>query len=88
MSKAPRTCLGCRAVKDKGALVRFTVCNEKILPDFKGCAPGRGVYICRDEGCVREALNKKGAFSKALRTKVAVPLADEVWAAVRAGLKL
>lgn len=92
MSRALRTCLGCRAVKDKGALIRFIAGNGTLIPDLKGYASGRGAYICIDEGCFREALNKKGAFSKAFRTKVAVPVADEaadeVWAAVRAGLKL
>ncbi len=88
MSSPPRTCLGCRAVKEKISLVRFTAKGGALSPDLNGAASGRGAYVCIDEGCFREAFNKKDVFSKALRTKVAVPPVTEAWATVRAGLKL
>lgn len=82
-----RTCLGCRAVKDKRFLVRFIAKGGALSPDLKGSAPGRGAYVCVDEGCLREAFNKKGSFSRALKATVAMPPADEAWSAITAGLK-
>ena len=88
MSRVLRTCLGCRSVRNKNELVRFTADSGAPVMDLKGLAKGRGAYICPDAACVREALNKKGTFSKAFRTNVAAPPAEELWAEVKAGLKL
>lgn len=77
-----RTCLGCRKVREKSALIRFASIGGSLKPDIKGALKGRGAYICPDKRCVEEAYFRKDLFSKALRTKVAVPDKDEFLKAV------
>ena len=51
-----RQCLGCREMKPKRELIRVVRSPEGELSlDFKGKAPGRGAYLCRDVKCLRAA---------------------------------
>ncbi|MBI4746707.1 MAG: DUF448 domain-containing protein [Deltaproteobacteria bacterium] len=55
-----RTCLGCRASKDKKELVRLVKSPDGVVViDYKGRLPGRGGYVCPIESCIREAFSKK-----------------------------
>jgi predicted RNA-binding protein YlxR (DUF448 family) len=67
-------------VMDEARLVRFVLGPDgSVLPDFARKLPGRGMWV----EARRDALNtavKRGAFSRAAKTKVAAPadLADQV----------
>lgn len=71
--KRQRTCIGCRAVREKSELVRFVEHDGALRPDPCGIFPGRGAYLCRSEACLSSVLKKKDAFSRALRRKVSGP---------------
>ena len=63
-----RTCVVCRAVKDKRDLLRFVSIDGVLTFDKDSKMPGRGAYICRSEACFNGVAVKKGVFSRALRT--------------------
>lgn len=77
-----RSCIGCRSVRGKGDLVRFVACQGVLTPDPGAVKEGRGAYICPDKECLKQAC-RKGAFSRALREKVALPELDELWDDIR-----
>lgn len=55
-----RTCIGCRSVKPKEMLIRMVRDDiRRVIVDKKKLMPGRGEYICPDEGCIRTALKKR-----------------------------
>ncbi len=59
-NKPQRSCLGCGATTDKGALLRFVLGPDGFLtPDLKGKLPGRGAYICPLRSCLGLAIKKK-----------------------------
>ena len=62
-----RQCLGCREMKPKRELVRVVRSPAgDISLDFRGKAPGRGAYVCRDIQCLKKAVRAKAlerAFS-------------------------
>lgn len=57
-----RTCVACRAKREKGDLLRIARRPEGTLAI--GGAPGRGAYVCRRRSCADEAA---GRLSRALR---------------------
>ncbi len=62
-----RTCIGCRQVRPKLALVRLVRRGDGLVePDFSGAAPGRGAYVCPAFACVQAAL-KAGRLAHAFR---------------------
>ena len=65
-----RSCLGCRAVKDKKELLRFVLAPDRTLvPDLAGKLPGRGAYTCFLKSCLMSALAKKG-FARSFKGEV------------------
>jgi predicted RNA-binding protein YlxR (DUF448 family) len=65
-----RQCLGCREMKPKKELIRVVRSPEgAITLDFKGKSPGRGAYICPNEGCFAKARKSK-AFDRALSCQI------------------
>ncbi len=65
-----RSCLGCRAVKDKKELLRFVLAPDRTLvPDPQGKLPGRGAYTCWQRECLRAAVAKK-QFARSFRGEV------------------
>lgn len=78
-----RTCIGCRAVLEKGSMVRLTQVEGRLEPDLDGRAGGRGVYVC-SEKCLIEACKRKDAFQRALRTRVFETEPGAIWDKVRA----
>ena len=54
-----RRCIGCMESKPKNSLLRIACYEGRISPDPTGKAKGRGVYVCRDEKCIKLAQKKK-----------------------------
>ena len=68
-----RTCVGCRAVKERGQLLRLIRQPDgTVQADPQGRLPGRGAYICWDEACLEVAL-KRGRFAHAFRGVALLP---------------
>lgn len=65
-----RQCVGCRAMKDKKALVRIVKTPEgEICVDATGKKSGRGAYICPDAECLQKA-RKSRALERAFETAI------------------
>jgi predicted RNA-binding protein YlxR (DUF448 family) len=65
-----RTCIACRQVKEKKALIRLVRTENGVAEiDVFGKKPGRGAYLCHQKTCWELALRKK-RLDYALRTKL------------------
>jgi hypothetical protein len=65
-----RTCIGCRGTCDKEELIRFVLAPDgTLVPDLLKKLPGRGVYTCLKDSCIRQACERK-QFSRAFRKNV------------------
>ena len=70
-----RQCIGCRTQKPKNELIRVVRSPEgDVSLDFRGKAPGRGAYLCRDPQCL-----KKAAKSRSLERALSVSVPPEVY---------
>ena len=63
-----RTCVGCRQVLAKRALIRLVRTPEGVMDDPTGRAPGRGAYLHDRRSCWERGL--KGALEGALKTEL------------------
>jgi predicted RNA-binding protein YlxR (DUF448 family) len=63
-----RTCVGCRQVLSKRALVRLVRSPEGVRLDPTGKAPGRGAYLHDQRSCWEAGL--RGSLAQALRTEL------------------
>jgi uncharacterized protein len=73
-----RSCVGCRAVRDKRELTRIVRTPDgRVVLDPSGRLAGRGAYLCDDPAC-REAAMKKSALSRALAAPVPEALRAEL----------
>jgi predicted RNA-binding protein YlxR (DUF448 family) len=64
-----RTCIACRQIKEKKALIRLVSTENGIAEiDVFGKKPGRGAYLCPNKTCWELAL-RKNRLDYALRTK-------------------
>ena len=61
-----RTCVGCRQVLAKRALIRVVRGPEGVRVDPSGKAPGRGAYLHDQRSCWQTGL--QGALAHSLRT--------------------
>jgi len=53
-----RTCVGCRQVKAKRALIRVVrLADGSVEIDTSGRKRGRGAYLCPQEGCWQSAVS-------------------------------
>ncbi len=59
-----RSCIGCRKKANPAALIRVVLIDEKLLPDIKGSAPGRGAWLHKK--CAEVAI-ARNAFGFALK---------------------
>lgn len=77
--KAPqRSCLGCRATRDKKELLRFVLAPDRTLvPDILAKLPGRGAYTCLNNACLGIAAQKK-QFARAFGGDVVYNGADRL----------
>jgi uncharacterized protein len=71
MRRSPqRSCIGCRAVRDKKDLVRLVHTPEgDYRLDPTGKLSGRGAYLCSSLDCLSGAV-KRRAFDRAFRGSV------------------
>lgn len=70
-----RQCTGCRVQKPKKELIRVVRSPEgEVSLDFRGKAPGRGAYLCRDVNCLKKAVR-----SRALERALSVAIPQEVF---------
>ncbi len=63
-----RTCVGCRQVMPKRALVRVVRDPDGVRIDPIGKAAGRGAYVHQNRSCWERAM--KGALASALKTEL------------------
>ena len=69
-----RQCIGCRTQKPKKELIRVVRSPEgSVSLDFRGKAPGRGAYLCRDAACLRKAVK-----TRSLERSLSVPIPEDV----------
>jgi len=54
-----RLCAACRTSKEKSKLIRLVDVNGAFVVDYKKIMPGRGIYLCPNEVCIKNALKKK-----------------------------
>jgi len=77
-----RRCVGCGRIAPKFELVRIALVDaassRRAVCDLEGTMPGRGAYLCRQEGsklptadCLQRALGR-GGIARALRCTVAL----------------
>lgn len=68
-----RTCVGCRAVKERGQLLRLVRQPDGTIEvDPQGRLPGRGAYLCWSEACLGATL-KRGRLAHAFRGGAVFP---------------
>ena len=60
-----RKCVGCNTSKPKGELIRMSKYEGILYINAEGKSNGRGVYLCKDEACLKKAVKRK-AFFRAL----------------------
>ncbi len=63
-----RTCVGCRQVGAKRALIRVVRRPDGVFVDPSGKLAGRGAYLHEDPACWQRGLN--GALARALKTEL------------------
>jgi len=62
-----RTCVGCRRVLGRQALVRLVRNGGGVVAvDPHGTAAGRGAWVCPEESCLERAL-QRGRLTQAFR---------------------
>jgi predicted RNA-binding protein YlxR (DUF448 family) len=64
-----RTCIACRKVAGKRALLRLVRTDEGVVVDATGKLPGRGAYLHPYQNCWQAVL-RGGRIEQALRTRL------------------
>ena len=73
-----RKCAGCGLMKEKQELVRIVKTETgTVRIDQTGRLNGRGVYLCRDAGCLQKA-RKSRALERSLKCAVPPDVYDEI----------
>lgn len=72
-----RMCVACRKRNDKEKLLRLVKVNDEILVDSYHKIQARGVYLCKNEECVKLA-QKKRALERAFSGKVSAEIYQEI----------
>lgn len=84
---AQRTCVVCRQVKEKRALIRLVRTPESNVEiDIAGKKKGRGAYLCRDWACWESGLKGK-QLEHALRKHIATENREQLMTCARNLLK-
>jgi uncharacterized protein len=63
-----RTCVGCRLVQPKRALIRIVASPIGVKIDPTGKAPGRGAYLHNSRSCWKKGLG--GKLAQALKVEI------------------
>ncbi len=53
-----RSCIVCKKTNNKKELLRFTLFNNELIPDYYQKIQGRGVYSCKNSKCIDELKQK------------------------------
>ena len=62
--------MACRTVRPKRDLVRIVRTSDgRVIIDPTGRLPGRGAYVCDQDSCRTQAIDK-GALGRALKTSL------------------
>ncbi len=64
-----RSCAVCRQKRDKRALTRLVIANDKLQIDASGKMNGRGAYLCDKPACWALAA-ERALLSQALRQEL------------------
>ncbi|MFN8443223.1 MAG: YlxR family protein [Caldilineaceae bacterium] len=64
-----RTCIACRKIEGKRALIRIVRTDSGVEVDPSGKKAGRGAYLCANQQCWEAAL-RGNRLDQALRTKI------------------
>jgi len=70
-----RTCIGCRGVFEKDAVVRVVAGPPGIVIDYREKLPGRAAYVCPTVECITKSLSKEN-LSRSLHCRVRSPEAE------------
>ena len=65
-----RTCVGCREVLPKRAMIRIVHGPDGVQVDLTGKMAGRGAYLHNQRSCWERGL--KGALANALKTEITI----------------
>ena len=77
--------MGCREQKPKNELIRVVRSPQGVISlDFRGKAPGRGAYLCRNAACLKKAM-KSRALDRALSAAVPQEVYERLLAEMEAG---
>ena len=87
---AQRTCIGCRKVADRSALVRLVRDARGVVAvDPRGGAAGRGAWLHADRACVEAAVGGarferafRGAAALVPKDQITNPI-DRLWSLIR-----
>jgi hypothetical protein len=83
-----RTCVGCRQVRAKAALMRLVRRDGGVVQvDFSGSAAGRGAYVCPASACVEKAL-RPGRLAHAFRARAQVSPELLAWVESLSGVEV
>jgi len=63
-----RTCVGCREVQPKRALIRIVRREEGVVVDLTGKLEGRGAYLHNQLTCWEQSF--KGSLARALKVEL------------------
>lgn len=73
-----RTCVACRAKKDKSELIKVVLNKSgEINIDESLKSPGRGAYVCNNEECIKRAIKSK-AFNKSYKKNIDASIYDKL----------
>lgn len=87
-SNPMRRCIVCRESKPQEELFRITLKGDELMLDGAEKRDGRGMYVCRDAGCISQIVKRK-AFNRACRRnfeeKVLREIAEELLKSLKEG---
>lgn len=70
--------MACKTRRDKSELIRVVLMPDGHTElDPTGKMPGRGAYVCKDEGCIAQAL-KANQFQRGLKSQVDAETVDRL----------
>lgn len=78
MNNPQRTCIACKNINDKKALIRIVRTKEGVFElDSTGRKNGRGAYICKDSKCF-ESLKKTRGLDRLFKTQIPMEIYDKL----------
>ena len=78
MNNPQRTCIACKNINDKKALIRIVRTKEGVFElDSTGRKNGRGAHICKDSKCF-ESLKKTRGLDRSFKTQIPMEIYDKL----------